>query len=68
MSNSNLRLELGKDISLAFGLAVVRYEKVPVNSCPDDDPAGEPRPMKIEPVTDLTPFIDFLIERGWTKK
>jgi len=63
----NTRNELIRDVSLALGLVQVPWEKVPVNDCPDDDPLGEPRPMKLEAVPNIGPFIDYLLEQGWTK-
>lgn len=63
----NDRHELLRDVSHALALVQVPWEKVPVNDCPDDDPVCEPRPMKLEAVPDITPFIDYLLEQGWTK-
>jgi len=64
----SIRDELARDVMVGIGLTGPVYQNVPVNSCPDDDPPGEPRPMKCVPVNNITPFIDFLLERGWTKE
>lgn len=50
---------------LGIGLTGPNYENVPVNSCPDDDPPGEPRPLKAVPVNDMTPLVDFILASEW---
>lgn len=61
------RSELAKLVSRSIALTGPIWENLPVNLCPDDDPPGEPRPMKAAPVNNLTPFIDAILESDWLR-
>ena len=60
-----IRDELARDVMVGIGLTnpLPHYATDP--GCPDDPPLEEP---VLTTYRDLTPFINYLIEQGWTKK
>jgi hypothetical protein len=48
--------DIQKAIIMRHHLVQQKKEMLPVNWCPDDDPPGE-RPMSLQRVADLTPFV-----------
>ena len=60
-----MRDELTRDVMVGIGLTnpLPHYTTEPM--CPADPPLDEP---VLTTQRDITPFIDFLLERGWTKE
>lgn len=58
---SKMRHALSKDVVIGMSKITTRQQEVWVDECTHE--GGK----KLAPVKDITPFIDYLIEQGWTK-
>lgn len=61
----SIRDELAHDVMMGLALTKPLPHYTTDPGCPDDPPLEEP---VLTAWRDITPFIDFLLERGWTKE
>lgn len=57
----NDRKEMARDVSYGMTLCTTTMEEVWVDECTHE--GGK----KLAPVKNITPFIDYMLEQGWTK-
>lgn len=58
----NLRHQLSRDVMIGMSKMTVTQEEMWVDECTHE--GGK----EIRDVSNVTPFIDYLLEQGWTKK